>query len=67
MILAIIIGFEDGVATTGSVVQANNDRDAVRKALDWVAGQPLDGWQVFEYLPHWGPGREIKPIDSDYR
>lgn len=68
----IVIGYHEdsGEPIDGTILfEVASDRDACRHALDWVwhtSKEEVGGWQAFELLPDWGPGREIKPIDSDY-
>jgi hypothetical protein len=73
MLNILVLGFHEdtGKVVDGTVlIDCENDRDACRKALDWLASDAPDeagGWQAYELLDHWGPGRQINPIDSDYR
>ena len=68
--LVILIGYDnEGKAVAGDIYQAENDRDAVAKALESESvlfGENVDGWRAFEYRDDWGPGREVKATPEDY-
>lgn len=68
----IVIGYHEdtGEAIDGTMFfGVKNDREACVEALAWVAhdsAEKVGGWRAFEILTEWSPGREIKPIESDY-
>lgn len=56
--------YNQGRMTLTTAFLANDDRHAVRRALDGLAYQDhIDGWRLFE-MPGW---REVFPVDEDWR